>query len=133
MSSLAAAYIIPSDITLGQAKEMITLGTRLYDFFQGDVHVGVAADEMAIESFAGFELDEHRVALGCGEEAEGKLAMRKKVSGSGVMGGGRGGAYHGWNEWNEWVGCLSWMLNGLCVKQSQYGSSKQFTRLGILA
>lgn len=131
MSSLSAAYIIPSDITLGQAKEMITLGTRLYDFFQGDVHVGVAADEMAIESFAGFELDEHRVALGCGEEAEGELVMRKKVSGSGVMGGGAGvGAYHGWNEW---VGCLSWMLNGLCVKQSQYCSSKQFTRLGILA
>lgn len=130
MSSLAAAYIIPSDITLGQAKEMITLGTRLYDFFQGDVHVGVAADEMAIESFAGFELDEHRVALGCGEEAEGELAMREKVSGSGVMGGGGGGAYHGWNEWNEWVGCLSWMLNALFVKQSQYcsSSSKQFTR-----
>lgn len=131
MSSLFAAYIIPSDVTLGQAKEMITLGTRLYDFFQGDVHVGVAADEMAIESFAGFELDEHRVALGCGEEAEGELAMREKVSGSGVMGGGGGGgAYHGWNEW---VGCLSWMLNELSVKQSQYCSSKQFTRLGILA
>lgn len=128
MSSLSAAYIIPSDITLGQAKEMITLGTRLYDFFQGDVHVGVAADEMAIESFAGFELDEHRVALGCGEEAEGELVTRKKVSGGGVMGGG--GAYHGWSEW---VGCLSWMLNGLSVKQSQYCSSKQFTRLGILA
>lgn len=108
---------------------MITLGTRLYDFFQGDVHVGVAADEMAIESFAGFELDEHRVALGCGEEAEGELVMREKVSGSEVMGGG-GGAYHGWNEW---VGCLSWMLNGLSVKQSQYCSSKQLTRLGILS
>lgn len=120
MSSLFAAYIIPSDITLGQAKEMITLGTRLYDFFQGDVHVGVAADEMAIESFAGFELDEHRVALGCGEEAEGELAMREKVSGGGVMGGG-GGAYHGWSEW---VGYLSWMLNGFSVKQSQYCSSK---------
>lgn len=119
MSSLAAAYIIPSDITLGQAKEMITLGTRLYDFFQGDVHVGVAADEMAIESFAGFELDEHRVALGCGEEAEGELAMREKVSGSGVMGGGGGGAYHGWNEWNEWVGCLSWMLT-LAVASSSH-------------
>lgn len=57
---------------------MITLGTRLHDFFQSDIHVGVAADEMAVESFAGFELDEHGVALGCGEEAEGQ---------------------HGWNEW----------------------------------
>jgi hypothetical protein len=42
----------------------------LHDFFEGEVHVGVALYEMAVECFAVLELDEHGVALGGGEKAE---------------------------------------------------------------
>lgn len=34
---------------------------------------------MAVEGFAGFELDEHGVALGCCEEAEGELVSEVLV------------------------------------------------------
>ena len=41
----------------------------MHDFFEGEVHVGVALYEMAVECFAVLELDEHGVALGGGEKA----------------------------------------------------------------
>jgi hypothetical protein len=42
----------------------------LHDFFEGEVHVGVALDQVAVESLAVLELDEHGVALGGGEKTE---------------------------------------------------------------
>lgn len=68
-----ALDIVPTHVTLRESEEFVAVGGRLHDFFEGDVHVGVAGDEVAVEGFAGFEFDEHGVALGCGEEAEGEL------------------------------------------------------------
>jgi hypothetical protein len=62
-------YIVPAHIDLRYAEEAVAVGTGLDDFFQDEIHPGVAADEMAVEGLAVFELDEHRVALRCGEEA----------------------------------------------------------------
>jgi hypothetical protein len=42
----------------------------LHDFFEGEIHVGVALYEVAVESLAVLELNEHGVALGGGEKAE---------------------------------------------------------------
>lgn len=67
------AYVVPSHVAFWQAVEFVAVGRGLDDFFEGDVHVGVAVDEVAVEGFAGFELDEHGFALGGGEEAEGEL------------------------------------------------------------
>lgn len=38
--------------------------------FQGKVHPGVAVDQVPVKCFAVLELDEHRVPLGSGQEAE---------------------------------------------------------------
>lgn len=43
------------------------------DFFQGEVHVRIAADEVSVQSLAVLELDEHRMALGGSEKAEREL------------------------------------------------------------
>ena len=45
------------------------------NFFQGEIHVVVAADEVTVERFAVFELDEHGVPLRGVEEAEGELGV----------------------------------------------------------
>jgi hypothetical protein len=45
----------------------------LNDFLECEVHVCVAADQMAVQSFAILEFDEHRVALRRSEKSEGKL------------------------------------------------------------
>ena len=66
-------YIVPSNITFRQPEELVALGARLHDFFQRQVHVGVAGDQVAVERFAVFELHQHWVALGGVEEAEGEL------------------------------------------------------------
>lgn len=46
--------------------KLVPVGGGLHDFLEGDVHVGVACNQMAVEGFAGFELDEHGFALGGG-------------------------------------------------------------------
>jgi hypothetical protein len=80
--------VVPADVAFRQSEEFVAVGRGLHDFFEGDVHVGVAGDEVAVEGLAGFEFDEHRVALSGGEEAEGKLTSM--ISGREEGGGGVG-------------------------------------------
>ena len=61
-----AAYVVTPYIDFRQAEELVAVGARLHDFFQGEIHPGVAGDEVAVERLAVFELDEHRVPLGRG-------------------------------------------------------------------
>ena len=63
-------HVVSAHVAFWQSEELVAFGTRLHDFFEGEVHVGVALDEVAVEGFAVLELDEHRVALGGCEEAE---------------------------------------------------------------
>ena len=64
-------YVVSAHVAFGQSEEFVAVGTCLHDFFEGEVNVCVALDQMAVEGFAVLELDEHGVALGGGEEAEG--------------------------------------------------------------
>lgn len=64
------AYIVSAHVALWQPEELVAVGTCLDDFFEGEVHVGVALDQVAVEGLAVLELDEHGVALGGGEETE---------------------------------------------------------------
>lgn len=59
-------HVIPPHVAFRQSVELVAVWGGLHDFLQGDVHVRVAGDEVAVEGFAGFELDEHRFALGGG-------------------------------------------------------------------
>ena len=61
------------NIYLRQPPKLITIRARLHDFLERQVHPRVAVHEEAVEGFAAFELDEHGVADGGGEEAEGEL------------------------------------------------------------
>lgn len=63
-------YIVPANIALRQAEELVAFGARLHDFLKRQVHVGVALDQVAVERFAVLQLDEHWVALGGCEKAE---------------------------------------------------------------
>ena len=63
------AYVVSSDINLGEPEKSVTFGTCLNDLLEGKVHPGVAIDQVAIECLAVLELDQHRVALGGCEEA----------------------------------------------------------------
>jgi hypothetical protein len=67
--------VVSSHVAFRQPKELVAFGTRLHDFFEGEVHVSVALNQMAVESFAILELDEHGVALGGGEEAQRELGI----------------------------------------------------------
>lgn len=62
--------VVSAHVAFWQSEELVAFGTRLHDFFEGEVHVGVALDEVAVEGFAVLELDEHGVALRGGEKAE---------------------------------------------------------------
>ena len=64
-------HVVSEHVAFWQSEELVAFGTRLHDFFEGEVHVGVALDEVAVEGFAVLELDEHGVALGGCEETEG--------------------------------------------------------------
>lgn len=63
-------HVVSAHVAFWQSEELVAFGTRLHDFFEGEVHVGVALDEVAVEGFAVLELDEHGVALRGGEKAE---------------------------------------------------------------
>ena len=67
------SYVIPPNINLRQTEKLVTVRTRLHDFFERQVHPCVAVDEVAVEGFAVLKLDEHGVALGGGEETQGEL------------------------------------------------------------
>jgi len=56
--------------------EGLTYRTGLYNLFQRKVHPGVALDQMAVERFAVFQLNKHRVALGGIQQPEGQLEQR---------------------------------------------------------
>jgi hypothetical protein len=62
--------IVTAHVAFWQSEELVAFGACLHDFFEGEVHVGVALDQVAVESLAVFELDEHGVALGGGEKTE---------------------------------------------------------------
>jgi hypothetical protein len=64
-------YVVSAHVAFRQAEEFVAVGTCLHDFFEGEVHVCVALDQVAVEGFAVLELDQHGVALGGCEEAEG--------------------------------------------------------------
>jgi hypothetical protein len=66
-------YVVSAHVALRQPEEFVAVGACLHDFFEGEVHVCVALDQVAVEGFAVLELDEHGVALGGCEEAEGEL------------------------------------------------------------
>ena len=63
-------HVVSAHVAFWQSEELVAFGTCLHDFFEGEVHVGVALDEVTVESFAVLELDEHGVALRGGEKAE---------------------------------------------------------------
>jgi hypothetical protein len=69
-SFMFSTHVVSAHIAFWQPEELVAFGTCLNDFFEGEVHVGVALDEVTVEGFAVFQLDEHGVALGGGEEAE---------------------------------------------------------------
>jgi hypothetical protein len=73
LTSFKKTYVVSAHITLRQSEEFVAVGTCLHDFFEGEVHVCVALHQVAVEGFAVLELDEHGVALGGCEEAEGEL------------------------------------------------------------
>lgn len=72
----AGTYVVAADVNFRQSEELVALGTGLYYFAQDQVHPVVAGDQMAVQSLAVLQLDQHRVAL-CGrEETEGQLSRR---------------------------------------------------------
>lgn len=58
------AYVVPAHVAFRQAEEFVAVGTGLHHFFEGEVHVGVAVDQVAVEGLAVLELDQHWVPLG---------------------------------------------------------------------
>lgn len=62
--------VVAAHIAFRKTEELVAFGAGLHDFFEGQVHVGVALHQVAVEGFAIFQLDEHGVPLGGGEEAE---------------------------------------------------------------
>jgi hypothetical protein len=64
-------YVVSAHVAFRQSEELVTVGTCLHNFFEGEIHVCVALDQVAVEGFAILELDQHGVALGGSEEAEG--------------------------------------------------------------
>lgn len=57
-SKLKETYSTPANIALLQLPKPISVGTRLVHLSQSNVHEIVAVDEMSVESFAVFELDQ---------------------------------------------------------------------------
>ena len=56
--------VVSPHIDLGQSEEFIAIGTCLHHLFEGQIHPGVAVDQMTIQRFSILELDQHRMALG---------------------------------------------------------------------
>ena len=64
---ILATDIVPSDVNFWQSEKLVAIWTGLYHFFESKVHPGIAANQVAIEGFSIFELDQHGMAL-CGIE-----------------------------------------------------------------
>lgn len=62
-------YVVASDVDLRELEEAIAFGARLNNLFEYQVHPVIAIDQVSIQRLAVLKLDEHRVALGRGEEA----------------------------------------------------------------
>lgn len=62
-------HIVPSDVNFRQAEELVPLGACLNHLAQSKIHPCIAADEMAVESFAILQFNKHRLALRGIEEA----------------------------------------------------------------
>lgn len=61
---IVATDIVPSDVNFWQSEELVAIWASLYHFFESKVHPGIAANQVAVEGFSIFELDQHRMALG---------------------------------------------------------------------
>ncbi len=61
-------------------EERDSYRTCLDNLFQRQVHPRIAVDKVAVEGLSVLELDQHGVALGCIEQAEGQLHWNKQVS-----------------------------------------------------
>jgi hypothetical protein len=68
--AISVTHVIPAHVAFWESEELVAFGACLHDFFEGEIHVGVALHEVTIEGFAVLELDEHGMALGGGEKAE---------------------------------------------------------------
>jgi hypothetical protein len=100
--------VVTAHVAFWQSEELVAFGTCLHDFFEGEVHVGVALDQVAVESLAVLELDEHGVALGGGEEAERELVVVSRVVVK-AMKMGSNWAYHvGLTVRSCWVVCKTY-------------------------
>lgn len=65
-------YVVAPNVNLREPPKLITFGAGLHDFLEGQVHPGVAIDQVAVESFTVFQFDQHWMALGRGEKAKGQ-------------------------------------------------------------
>jgi len=61
---------VPSDVAFGDSPKSITVTRGANHFAKVDVHKVVAVDEMAVVSFAIFELHQHRMSLGGTEKGQ---------------------------------------------------------------
>jgi hypothetical protein len=66
-------YVVASYIGLCYPSKLVAATGSLDDFLQDEIHPRIAADKNAIVVFAILELDEHWLANGCIEDAEGEL------------------------------------------------------------
>jgi hypothetical protein len=70
---METTYVVPSDINLRKSPKSVTFRTGLDHFLECQIHPRVAVDQVAVQSLAILQLDEHRMALRCSEKAQGKL------------------------------------------------------------
>jgi hypothetical protein len=72
-TEMETTYVVPSDINLRKSPKSVTFRTGLDHFLECQIHPRVAVDQVAIQSLAILELDEHRMTLRCSEKTQGKL------------------------------------------------------------
>lgn len=73
MLSKSPSYIVSSDIDFGQSEKLIAVWTGLDDLLQGQVHPGIAVDQVSIQRLAILEFDQHRLALSRGQQPQREL------------------------------------------------------------
>jgi hypothetical protein len=73
MLGKSPSYIVSSDIDLRQPEKLIAVWTGLDDFLQGQVHPGIAVDQVSVQRLAILEFDQHRLALSSGQQPQWEL------------------------------------------------------------
>lgn len=64
--------VVAFDIDFWETHKLIAFRARLDDLLEGEVHPGIAHDQVSIQSLSVLEFDQHGVALGGVEQSEGK-------------------------------------------------------------